>query len=138
MGRALIGWLTLALALTALLAQEKPRKDKPKLIRNDRITEPAEPEVITPDPKEARRHIEVGDFYLKRGNLKAARERYREAVRYGPTLAEGYEKLVETLEQMEDWQGALEACREFLSNNPQSNEVREFQEKAQRLEEKLG
>ncbi len=134
----LSGLLQIVLAAPCLVAQQSPpRPDKPKLIRNDQITEPVEPEVVTPDPTEARRNMAVGDFYFKKGNLKAARERYREAVKYGPKIAEAYDKLVKTLEQLDQWQEALDACRQFLANNPDSDQVEEFQRKAEAIEERL-
>ena len=34
------------------------------------------------DPHKAAKNVEVGDFYFKRKNYRAAEDRYREALRY--------------------------------------------------------
>ncbi len=129
-----VGLLLVLVPVWAGAEQQRSRQDKPRLIRDDRITEPAEPEAVTPDPNEARRNIQVGDFYFKKGNLAAARERYREAIKYGPAIADGYEKLVETLRRLDDAEAAIETCRLFLKVNPNSDRAEQFRKKLEELE----
>ncbi len=127
----------LAFATTApTWAQETPRK-KPVLVRRDATADATtEPEIVTPDPNQAREHLEVGNFYFRRGNYKAAADRYREAVKYGPKNAEAYERLIRSLERMDDFEGALKVCDDFIQVNPDSAKVQEFEKKADELKTK--
>lgn len=113
--------------------QETPRK-KPVLIRADQTTElEAEPEIITPDPAEAKRNLAVGDFYFKKKNFAAAADRYREAVKYGPTSHVAYDKLVQALEKLGAYSEALATCNDYIKNNPESDKVNEFEKKSEKL-----
>ena len=116
-------------------AQERTRK-KPVLIRADR-TEP-KVEVVEPDSAKAKEHIEVGDFYFKRHNYRAAVERYRDAVKYGPRMPEGYLKLVRALERESRLEEAYQACLQFADTNPDSERIAEFEKKAEKLKRKMG
>lgn len=135
--RRLFGAGLLAIALAApCWAQEAPRK-KPVLVRRDATAEAkAEPEIITPDPAQALKNLKVGDFYFRKGNYKAAADRYRDAVKYGPKNADAYEKLVRSLEKLDDFKGALEVCGDFIAVNADSAKVRDFEKKAVELKTK--
>jgi len=60
------------------------------------------------DPHKAAKDIEVGDFYLKRKNYRAAEERYRDALLWKPNDAIATYRLGETTEK----QGKLDEARE--------------------------
>lgn len=51
------------------------------------------------DPHRAEKDIEVGDFYFKQKNYRAAESRYRGALDYKPNDAEATFKLASTLEK---------------------------------------
>lgn len=111
---------------------------KPVLIRADDASEQKQEEVAPePDPDRARKAVEIGNFYYKRENYKAAEIRYREAILYGPDWPDGYEKLVKTLEAMAEYGPAIQACRDFLQAVPDSKKVPEFKRRAKNLEKKL-
>lgn len=130
------GLLAIAFAAPSL-AQETPRK-KPVLVRRDRANNAeAEPEVITPDPAEALKNLKVGDFYFRKRNYKAAADRYRDAVKYGPKNPEAYEKLVRSLEKLDDFAGALKVCDEFIQGNSDSAKIHDFERKADELKTKV-
>jgi outer membrane protein assembly factor BamD (BamD/ComL family) len=129
--------LPLLLFLVPVLSEREataPRK-KPVLIRVDPGVETEKPEEI-PNPLEAREHVEVGDFYYKRDNYKAATLRYRDAVRNDPKWAKPYEKLVRTLEKQQALEEAIEVCGEFIDANPLSDDVTRFQRWAKTLKER--
>lgn len=112
---------------------------KPVLIRDERTPgESQEEEAVEPDPFEAKRNLQVGDFYFKRKNFKAAVERYRDAVRYAPSHTKAYEKVIRALQKMEEFEEAAGVCRQFISTNPQSAQVPEFEARLKELETKLG
>lgn len=132
-------WLVLlSLALGPAFAQEKPRGKKPVLIRADQPTEDVEPEIILPDPIRAKENIEVGDFYLKKGNLAAAKERYSESIKYAPRDPEPYFRLIRVLEKMELLEDAQQVCRDFVDRNPGSKKTEDFKKKEQELARKIG
>ena len=110
---------------------------KPVLIRADDASSQGQEQVPPePDPDRARKAVEIGNFYYKRGNYKAAEIRYREAILYGPEWPEGYEKLVKTLETMAEYDQAIQACRDFVKAVPDSGKAPEFERRAKVLEQK--
>ena len=128
----------LFLALTLPL-QDRKLGRKPVLIRADDASSQEQEEVAPePDPDKARKAVEIGNFYYKRENYKAAEVRYREAILYGPEWPEGYEKLVKTLESMARYDQAIQACRDFLDAVPDSRKASEFERRAKLLQQKLG
>ena len=127
-------FLTLLLTVCGLSGQAQELKRKPILIRPDKTQERTEKAPLHPDPKTAEKHVEVGDFYFKRDNFKAAEARYREAVLYNPKWAKAYEKLAYVLEKQGAFKAALEVCRGFMETNPSSKKVKDFQKRSQHLE----
>ncbi len=118
-----------------LLGQEQQSKRKPVLIRVDPTDEQVQETLPDPDPLRAREHVEIGDFYYRRDNYKAAAERYREAVTYNPKLPEAYEKLIRALEKQKSFLEAIEVCEQFVESNQSSAEVERFQEWGKKLKE---
>ncbi|MCZ6485501.1 MAG: hypothetical protein O6826_07385 [Acidobacteria bacterium] len=125
----------LLLLACPLLGQEQQSKRKPVLIRVDRGDEEVQETLPDPDPLRAREHVEIGDFYYRRDNYKAAAERYREAVTYNPKWAEAYEKLIRALEKQKAFLEAIEVCEQFVESNDSSAEVERFQEWGKKLKE---
>jgi tetratricopeptide (TPR) repeat protein len=89
-------------------------------------------EFHTFDPHRAAKDIEVGDFYFKKKNYRAALERYREALFYKPNdalanfrMAQAFEKLARLDEAVEHYQEYLKV----LPNGPQAEEAKKALEK---------
>jgi len=79
------------------------------------------------DPHRAAKCIEVGDFYFKQQNYKAAISRYEEALQWKPHDAEATYKLGEVLEKSGDFSGALtnyEAYLKILPSGPYADKAR--------------
>jgi tetratricopeptide (TPR) repeat protein len=72
---------------------------------------PAEP---TYDPLRADKSVEIGTFYLKRGNYDAAIERFQDATHYQPKLARPYVLMGEAYERKGDVDNALAAYKKYL------------------------
>jgi tetratricopeptide (TPR) repeat protein len=70
------------------------------------------------NPMKAMKAVEVGDFYLKQENYKAAISRYREALEYKPHDGEATFKLAEVLNKTGDTPGAMENYEEYLKVLP--------------------
>jgi tetratricopeptide (TPR) repeat protein len=78
------------------------------------------------DPHKAAKDIEVGDFYFKRKNYRAASERYREALVYKNNDAIATFRLAVCLEKMDQPDEArkeYESYLKILPNGPQAQEV---------------
>ena len=133
MRRIQILFITCCVFFLSLLGQERRRRGKPVLIRADQTQEATENLPIVPDPKQAKEHLEIGNFYYKRDNYKAAVDRYRDAVRLNPEWPEPYERLVRALEKQKAYREAIEVCDQFALTNPSSNEVGDFRKRAERL-----
>ena len=93
------------------------------------------------DPHKAAKDIEVGDFYLKRKNYRAAEERYRDALLWKPNDAIATYRLGETTEH----QGKLDEAREhyegylkILPEGPLAQEAHKALARLSKLESRNG
>jgi tetratricopeptide (TPR) repeat protein len=79
------------------------------------------------DPHRALKDIEVGDFYFKKKNYRAALDRYREALFYKPNDALANFRMAVSLEKLNQPDDAVEhyeAYLKVLPNGPLSEEVK--------------
>ena len=70
------------------------------------------------DPHKAAKSVEVGDYYFKRKNYKAAEDRYREALYYKENDAEATFHLAVCLQKMERPGEALAEYESYLKILP--------------------
>jgi len=83
-------------------------------------------EFHTWDPHKAAKSVEVGDFYFRRRNYRAAEDRYREALRYKQDDAVATIRLAECLEKLgisDDARAEYESYLKILPHGPQSSEA---------------
>jgi tetratricopeptide (TPR) repeat protein len=76
--------------------------------------EPAEPSVPVLDPVGAGRSMDVGTFYLKKGNYDAAIDRFQDAAQRQPKLAKPYLLMGEAYEKKSEPASAITAYRKYL------------------------
>jgi tetratricopeptide (TPR) repeat protein len=79
------------------------------------------------NPMRAMKDVEVGDFYYKRENYKAALSRFREALEFKPHDAVATFKLAQTLEKTKDFEEARARYEEYLTilkDGPHATEAR--------------
>jgi tetratricopeptide (TPR) repeat protein len=89
-------------------------------------------EFHTFDPHRALKDIEVGDFYFKKRNYRAALERYREALLYKPNDAFANFRMAQAFEKLARPDEAAERYEEYLKimpNGPQAEEAKKALEK---------
>jgi tetratricopeptide (TPR) repeat protein len=67
------------------------------------------------NPLRAMKDVEVGDYYYKRENYKAALSRYREALQFKPRDAVATFKLAQTLEKTKELEEARARYEEYLA-----------------------
>jgi Flp pilus assembly protein TadD len=91
------------------------------------------------NPHKAAKDVEVGEFYLKRKNYRAAEARFREALVYKPNdaiasfrLGEALEKLGQLDEARTSYQGYLK----ILPDGPLSQDARKAMERLSKRESK--
>jgi tetratricopeptide (TPR) repeat protein len=86
------------------------------------------------DPHRAIKDIEVGDFYLKRKNYRAAEDRYREALVYKPGDAIAQLRLGETLEKLGEVDEARQNYEGYLKILPDGPLAKEAHQGLERLD----
>jgi hypothetical protein len=85
------------------------------------------------DPHKAAKDVEVGDFYFKRKNYKAAEDRYREALYYKDNDAMATFRLAVCLEKMGRPDDARTEYESYLKILPHGPEAAEAQKAIERL-----
>jgi len=80
------------------------------------------------NPHKAGKDVEVGDYYFKRKNYKAAEDRYREALFYKENDAEATFHLAVCLQKMERPREALEQYQGYLKILPSGPHARAAQD----------
>jgi tetratricopeptide (TPR) repeat protein len=90
------------------------------------------------DPLKANKDIEVGTFYMKKGDYDAAIDRFEEAARLHPGLALPYLKLGETYEKTKNLPKAVEAYESYLKTYQKAPDAKDVQKKIQDLQKKMG
>jgi tetratricopeptide (TPR) repeat protein len=85
------------------------------------------------DPHRAIKDIEVGDFYLKRKNYRAAEDRYREALVYKPGDAMAQLRLGQTLEKLGELDEARQNYEGYLKILPDGPLAKEAHQGLDRL-----
>ncbi|HEY6351348.1 MAG TPA: tetratricopeptide repeat protein [Candidatus Angelobacter sp.] len=89
------------------------------------------------DPHKSAKDVEVGRFYLKSKNYRAALDRLNEALLYKPKDAEATFFLAQTQEKLELYNRAYQNYRDYLALIPEGPYARESQDAMKRLEPRL-
>jgi tetratricopeptide (TPR) repeat protein len=99
----------------------------------------AKPGVLPPeddpawDPFHAQQDIEVGEFYLHKGDLDAAITRFEDAIRLRANFAKPRLLLAETYEKKGDKSEALRYYKEYLQVLPNAPDARRVHQKIEKL-----
>ena len=103
----------------------------------DTRTESA-PDQPTWDPLRAEKDLEVGQFYLKKGDLDAAIDRFQDAAAAKPGFAIPYRNLGEAQEKKGDKREALKSYRRYLDLYPHAEDAKKIQKKIDKLWSEVG
>jgi tetratricopeptide (TPR) repeat protein len=71
-------------------------------------------EMHTWNPHKALKDVEVGEFYMKRKNYRAAEDRFREALTFKPGDAVATYRLAEVLDAQNQYSEAVKEYQEYL------------------------
>lgn len=88
------------------------------------------------NPHKADKDVEVGEFYLKRKNLRAAESRFREALTYKPNDAAATFRLGEVLEQENQGNEARTNYEAYLKILPEGKFAAEAKKGIERIDQK--
>src|SRR5450755_1853526 len=122
--------LTLLLA-GVLCAQDpkKPPEQQPKEQQPPEEDESIAPKEYSFNPLEAEHDLQIGNYYFKKGNYKAALGRFREATLWNPTNAEAFLRLGNSEEKLRDKPAALQAYAKYLELAPDGKEAESVKKK---------
>jgi tetratricopeptide (TPR) repeat protein len=84
------------------------------------------------NPLRAMKDVEVGDFYFRAGNYKAALSRYREALEFKPRDAVATFKLAQALEKTKEFEESRARYEEYLAilkDGPSAGEAKKALER---------
>jgi tetratricopeptide (TPR) repeat protein len=97
-------------------------------------SEPPEQPVF--DPLHAEKSMEVGTFYMKRGNYDAAIDRFVDATHFEPRLARPWKLLGEAYEKKHADASAVESYKKYLEILPRAEDAEKVKKRITALEEK--
>jgi Tfp pilus assembly protein PilF len=127
-------------SLTLPICAQSNKSQKPVLIIDTDVAEGKDaseaPKAKEPDPAQAKKSINIGNYYLKQKNYAAAIERYLEALEYQPNSIRAYEALARAYEKNGEITKALSTYKTFLDKNPDSPGSSDFRIKLAKLEKK--
>jgi len=96
------------------------------------------PDQPTWDPLRAEKDLEVGQFYLKKGDIDAAIDRFQDAAAAKPGFAIPYRYLGEAQEKRGDKREALKSYRRYLDLYPHAEDAKKIQKKIDKLWSEVG
>jgi tetratricopeptide (TPR) repeat protein len=143
--RPALGQLALAVLLLALPAAAQQGDQKPNPTPagppagESSSSKPAnQPPATTPDtgtydPVSAEDDIEVGTFYMHKGDIDAAISRYKDAIRLRSNFAKPRLLLAEAYEKKNDKAGELKYYREYLEVFPKAPDAKKIKSKIEKL-----
>jgi len=95
---------------------------------------PAQPQDSAPQGRgSAQQDIDVGIFYMHKGDIDAAVPRFEEAIRLQPNLAKPRLLLAEAYERKGDKPDAVKCYREYLQAFPKAPDAKKIERKIEKL-----
>jgi len=85
------------------------------------------------NPVKSKKDVEVGSFYLKKGDLVGAADRFREATQYNDSNAAAWLMLGETEEKRNSVGKARAAYEKYLQLNPKAKDAAEIRKRLEKL-----
>jgi tetratricopeptide (TPR) repeat protein len=129
-------WITTALLLfvPSLRAQSSSTPAPPKKAEPAPAAEPDQP---VWEPLRAEKAIEVGKFYMKKGDYDAAIDRFRDAAYYHPGYALPFKLLGEAQEKKGLKSEAVKSYEQYLKLYPHAEDREKVQKRIDKLYHEL-
>ena len=110
----------------ALAAEQQPAPKSQEPVEEDESLTVKE---YSFNPLQAEKEVKIGEYYFKKGNFRAAGQRFREATRWNPGLAEAWLRLGEAQEKLKDRAAAREAYSKYLELKPDARNAAQIRKK---------
>ena len=98
---------------------------------------PQEPQAQAWDPLRAEKGVEVGEYYMKKGNYDAAIDRFQDAVRYKPGFARPYRLMGEAYEKKGEKAEAVKSYQTYLKLLPSAEDAAKVRKRIEKLAREL-
>jgi len=115
-----------------------PQQDSSKSSPPQQAAAPPPSPVQPYDPYHAAKSLEIGTFYMKRGDLEAAIDRFQDAIRLKYDYARPRLLLAEIYEKKREYAEALRYYREYLQVYPHAPDAKHVRGRIGKLEKRLG
>ncbi len=130
--------LMLALSTAAQQGNQKPNSPPAGPPTGESSSKPAPlppstTDTGTYDPVSAEDDIEVGGFYMHKGDIDAAISRYKDAIRLRSNFAKPRLLLAEAYEKKHDNASALKYYKEYLEVFPKAPDAKKIQSRIEKL-----
>ena len=116
-----------------LAAQSSSSKDTPKAKPNTDTATQNAPDQPMWDPLRAKRDLQVGEFYLHKGDLDAAIDRFQDAALAKPGYAIPFRFLGEAQEKKGLKRDAIQSYTRYLDLYPHAEDKDKIEKKIERL-----
>jgi Tfp pilus assembly protein PilF len=103
-----------------------PSQNKPAAPKQD---------IATYDPPSAEKDVDVGSYYMRKGDVNAAIPRFQEAVQLKPHFAKARLLLAEAYEKAHDKDSAAKTYQDYLKEFPNAPDAKKIQKKIEKLTE---
>jgi len=124
------------LAVVAAFGQQAPA---PPPAADDQVQLPPEedksdaPKEYKFNPLQSKKEIVVGEEYFKKGNFRAAANRFREATNWNNGNSEAWLRLGEAEEKNHDAKAALQAYEKYMQLAPNAKNAAEIRKRIDKL-----
>lgn len=86
--------------------------------------------------KQVKEDVNVGTFYMHKGDYGAAISRFKEAVRLDPKSIKGRLRLAKSYEKQKNWTAAVKTYRDYLREFPNARDEKKIQKEIRKLSRK--
>jgi tetratricopeptide (TPR) repeat protein len=114
-------------------AQDHPQKPPEKPVPNKDSATTSAPDQPTWDPIRAERDLEVGQYYMRKGDIDAAIDRFQDATAAKPGYAVPYRFLGEAQEKKGLKKKAIQSFQRYLELYPHAEDKDKIQKKIVKL-----
>jgi tetratricopeptide (TPR) repeat protein len=139
-GRSLLAGFLLATLSASCLPAQSPPQNPPKPKPNsttDNATQNA-PDQPTWDPLRAEKDIEVGQYYMRKGDVDAAIDRFQDATLAKPGYAIPFRYLGEAQEKKGLKRDAIKSYTRYLDLYPHAEDKSKIEKKIEKLRSEIG
>ena len=119
--------LWLILSISALAWPQQPAPQPPLPPEEDETLKAPRDYVF--NPLQAKNELRIGNYYYKKGSMRAAALRFEEATRWDPTSAESFLRLGEARERMGDKKAAQAAYAKYVELAPTAKDAAAIRKK---------